>query len=70
VYTDGTYKHTVIDGQALGFEGKGGSLFGKYIIWFLLCLITLGIYRLWIPIKKQQWLTKHIHFVPQAPVRY
>ena len=37
-------KHTFINGRQLAFDGTGGQLFGKYIIWLLLTLITCGIY--------------------------
>lgn len=54
-------KHTIIDGKQLVFDGTGGQLFGKYIIWFLLTLITFGIYGFWLSIKMQQWITQHTH---------
>lgn len=56
------YKNQVIDGRRLVFEGKAGSLFGQWIKWILLSIITLGIYSLWVPIKKQKWITEHTHF--------
>ena len=56
-------KHTQIDGVELVFDGKGGQLLGKYIVWVLLTIITLSIYSLWLPIKFQQWLTEHTHHV-------
>ena len=43
------------------FDGNGGQLFGNYIKWFLLSIITLGIYSFWLTIKMQQWVTKHTH---------
>ena len=55
-------KHTIIDGQRLTFDGTGGQLFGNYIKWFLLTIITLGIYGFWLDIKMKQWVTKHTHF--------
>lgn len=55
-------EHQVIDGQRLVFDGKVGQLFGTWIKWVLLSVITLGIYALWLPIKKQKWLTSHTHF--------
>lgn len=55
-------EHQVIDGQRLVFDGKAGQLFGTWIKWVLLSVITLGIYALWLPIKKQKWLTSHTHF--------
>ena len=53
--------HTYIDGVQLVFDGNGWELFGQYIKWFLLSIITLGIYALWIPIKMQQWVVSHTH---------
>ena len=54
-------KHTVIDGKQLVFDGNGLQLFGNYIKWFLLCIITFGIYSFWLTIKMQQWITLHTH---------
>lgn len=54
-------KHTVIDGHQLVFDGTGGQLFGNYIKWFLLTLITFGIYGFWLDIKMKQWITMHTH---------
>ena len=55
-------KHTYINGRHLVFDGKGIQLFGKYIIWFLLSIITLGIYYL---VRGRvniiKWQTKHTH---------
>lgn len=45
------------------FDGKAIQLFGSWIKWFLLTIITLGIYRFWLPIKLRQWKTKHTSFV-------
>ena len=56
-------KHTIIDGQQLYFDGKALQLFGNYIKWFLLTIITLGIYSLWLSIKLRQWVTSHTHHV-------
>lgn len=36
--------HTVIDGKRLYFSGTGLDLFGQWIKWWLLIIITLGIY--------------------------
>ena len=55
-------KHTIIDGRRLVFDGTGGQLFGNYIKWFLLTVITCGIYGFWLDIKMKQWVTKHTHF--------
>ena len=33
-------KHTLVDGQRLYFDGTGAQLFGNWIKWFLLTIIT------------------------------
>lgn len=58
-------EHTYINGKQLRFDGKGGQLFGNYIIWVLLTIVTIGIYGLWVPIKMQQWIVKHTHFADE-----
>lgn len=55
-------ERTVIDGKELYFDGNGFQLFGNYIKWFLLTIITLGIYSFWLVIKMKQWVIKHTHF--------
>ena len=62
IYVKWHAKHTIINGMHLTFDGKGISLFGNWIKWLLLSIITCGIYALWIPIKMQQWITSHTHF--------
>ena len=49
-------KHTVYNGKRLKFEGTGGDLFVNKFKWALLTIITLGIYALFIPIKKTKWV--------------
>ena len=40
-------KHTVINGRRLKFDGTAIQLFGNWIKWLFLCIITLGIYSFW-----------------------
>ena len=54
------YRNTIINGYRLKFTGTGAQLFGKYILWTFLGIITIGIFTLWWPIKYQQWETKHV----------
>lgn len=56
--------HTIIDGKRLVFDGTGGQLFGQYIKWFLLTIITIGIYSFWLNINMKKWVVKHTHAVP------
>lgn len=43
------------------FDGRGGQLIGKAILWSLLTLITFGIYSFWLEVKIIKWLVSHIH---------
>jgi len=54
-------KHTTIDGQQVIFDGTGGQLFGQYIKWLLLTIITLGIYSFWLSLKMKAWVVSHTH---------
>jgi uncharacterized membrane protein YjgN (DUF898 family) len=55
-------EHTVVEGQRLRFEGTAVSLFGQWVKWFILSIITLGIYSFWVKIKLEQWKTKNTFF--------
>ncbi len=54
------YANTIINGYRLKFTGKGSQLFGKYMLWTFLGIITFGVFTLWWPIKYQQWETNHV----------
>ena len=58
-------KHTIIDGQQLYFDGKAIQLFGNYIKWLLLTIVTLGIYAFWLGIKMRKWVVLHTHHTSQ-----
>ena len=53
--------HGAMTLKQLVFDGKGIQLFGKYIAWGFLTIITLGIYGLWLPIKMEKWKLKHTY---------
>ena len=59
-------KHSEIDGRQVTFEGTGGQLFVKFLKWGLLCIITLFIYSLWVPIKMARWVVSNIHLEPAS----
>lgn len=59
--------HTYINGKRLRFDGNGGQLIGKYIVWWLLSLVTLGIYWLVaVSLRLEGWKTKHTHFEDES----
>jgi uncharacterized membrane protein YjgN (DUF898 family) len=52
--------HTTKDGKRFRFKGTGGGLFGRFIIWWLLSLITLGIYSFWSTRNQIRWVVENI----------
>lgn len=54
-------KHTKYDGRQLYFDGNGAQLIGKWILWQLLCIPTIGIFAFFIPNRITKWVTKHTH---------
>lgn len=55
--------HTVIDGHRMRFSGSAVGLFGNWIKWLLLSIITLGIYLFWVGIKLEDWKSKNTNFI-------
>ena len=54
--------HVIIDGKRLSFDGNGAQLFGNWIKWFLLMIVTCGIYGFWVAPRLYNWIAKHTHF--------
>lgn len=62
-YREGWYvSHTYIEGKRLKFVGSGFSLFGQWIKWLLLIIITIGIYGFWVNLKMKQWVVRNTVF--------
>lgn len=55
-------KHTVINGHRLRFTGTAWGLFKHWILWWILTVITLGLFGLWVPIKIKKWITSNSEF--------
>lgn len=51
-------RHTVINGRRLTFDGTAIQLFGNWIKWEILTLITFGIYGFWLLIKLKKMESK------------
>jgi len=51
--------HTIINGRRLKFTGTGSELIGKYLLWLVLSVVTLGIYSLWLRMNITKWNAKH-----------
>ena len=56
-------KNTYVNGKRLVFDGKGAGLFGKFVLWLFLSVITFGVYFvLAMPLNVKRWQLKHTHF--------
>lgn len=55
-------RHTWINGRQLVFVGSGLGLWGNYIKWWFLTLITLGIYGLWVIPRLIRWTVENTDF--------
>ncbi len=59
--------HTQINGVRLIFTGTGLGLFGQWIKWLALMIITIGVYSFWVIPRINQWVTEHTDFDPSSP---
>ena len=57
-------KHTFIEGRRLMFTGTGTGLFGNWIKWLLLMIVTLGIYSFWVLPRLTKWKIEKLAFDP------
>jgi uncharacterized membrane protein YjgN (DUF898 family) len=57
-------KHSYIDGQRLIFTGSAWGLFGNWIKWLLLSVITIGIYLFWVAPRIAKWKWENTDFDP------
>ena len=56
-------KHTTIEGRRLNFTGSAVGLFGNWVKWLLLSIITLGIYSFWVGIALEKWKVRNTSFL-------
>lgn len=54
--------HTLLQGRRLAFTGSAVGLFGQWIKWLALIIVTLGIYGFWVYPRLLQWTTEHQAF--------
>lgn len=55
-------QHTLVFGRRVHFSGTGIGLFGSWIKWLLLSVITFGIYGFWVAPRLTRWITEHQNF--------
>ena len=59
-------RHTVYNGRRLAFNGTGIQLFGKWIVWFLLTIVTCCLYSFVMGLKLEQWVLSHTTFADEV----
>ncbi|MCA9764897.1 MAG: DUF898 family protein [Carnobacterium sp.] len=55
--------HTVIEGKRMKFIGSAVGLFGHWIKWFVLSIVTFGFYSFWVSIKLEDWKARNTVFL-------
>jgi len=55
--------NSTISGKKYAFKGTAGGLFGRWIVWFLLSIITLGIYSFWATRNQIRWVIENVEMV-------
>lgn len=63
------FKHTAYNGHRLKFRGSGLGLLGNTIKWIFFTIITLGIYGLFVPVKKAKWIISNLHYEDEGFVK-
>ncbi len=59
--------HTYINGKKQYFDGKGSQLFGHYMLWLLLSVVTFGVFSYAMPAKIHAFIIEHTHFEGETP---
>lgn len=54
-------EHMVIGGEKVSFGGSGLGLLGHWIVWWILSIITLGIYVFWAMTHMVDWVAENAH---------
>jgi uncharacterized membrane protein YjgN (DUF898 family) len=56
-------ENSIIGGKRYKFNGTAGGLFGRWIIWYLLTIITFGIYSFWSTRNQIRWVIENIEVI-------
>jgi uncharacterized membrane protein YjgN (DUF898 family) len=57
-------KQSSIDGRQVVFTGSAVGLFGNWIKWLLLSIVTFGVYLFWVERRVQRWMWEHTELEP------
>ena len=72
MYLRWIFSKSVINGKRLEFRSTGFMFFKKWIVWFLLSIVTLGIYAIFfLPRRFQEFLAENLYFEGEdTPFQY
>ncbi len=59
-------KHTKVNGVPLVFNGTAFGLIGRWLLWWLLTMVTFGIYSFWVAPRLNGWIVEHTDFNSSA----
>lgn len=59
-------KHTLLLGYRLKFTGMATHLFGLWLKWLLLIIVTFGIYSFWVTPRVFKWVAEHTDIDPDV----
>ena len=59
-------KHSYVDGHQLTFTGSAWGLFGNWIKWWFLVIVTLGIYSFWVGPRLARWKWENTGFAQRV----
>lgn len=54
-------KRLIIDGRRMMFDGLAVQILGKWVLWTLLTVVTLGIYSFFRNLRVLRWINSHTH---------
>lgn len=60
-------KHSYIEGRQLIFNGRAWGLFGLWLKWLFLSIITLGVYLFWVGPRIYRWKWENMSWAMQTP---
>lgn len=53
-------EHTLINGSPIYFDGTGGDLLKKQVLWGALTVATFGVFALWTDQQRRQWICSNL----------
>jgi hypothetical protein len=54
--------HLTVDGRRLAFNGSARELLARWVPWWILTLVTLGVYGLWVYPRVARWAWERTDF--------